>query len=469
MRVLTAQSLWSRLKSGRAVAPPRVTTVDRKETFFTALDGFQRRLSRNLSASYHDERFCKLLAMKVSNLFAGEFHFHHRHSMLASHPVQLLIDPANGCQLRCPGCVHSANPAWSSRFDWPSALLSTTHWEQFLERYGTFGSSAVLYNYGEPLLHRELPFIIRAAKRYLLFTIVSTNLALKFDVDALVSSGLDRLMVSVDGASQPVYDRYRRKGKLSLVVENLKAIVESKYRLGRDKPYVVWQFLTFEHNLDEVDDAIDMARRLGVNEIQIVTPFDVGLDDPAVKPATSEKQGRIVFESWNSNWCSEVERMSVSECKSAIDAAFSESWLDRYIRSGHMEEPSRAGSPTCNWLYHNITMDGARRILPCCIAPRLEKGAGNLVYGRFERPDTEVINTRDAVLSRQALSAPETFKIATKEIDGSMPYCAGCMERPIPVFHFNVADYVYALDNRRAISSGIYEALRRCALYPPTG
>ena len=452
--------------------PPRAGEAGGKKGFFRALDSFQCSFYKTLSRHYANRHFCKLVAMKVSNLFAADFHFHHRHSMLASLPVQLLIDPANGCQLACPGCVHSGNPAWSRHFDWPSATLSVTDSRDFFDKFGIFASSAVFYNYGEPLLHRKLPDIIRAAKQYLLFTIVSTNLGLRLDAEALVLSGLDRLVLSIDGASQSVYEQYRRAGRLALVTENIKAIVESRKRFGRNKPYVVWQFLTFEHNVAEVGRAIEMARDLGVNEISIRTPFDVGLDDPSIKPATSPLEGRIVFEPWDSHWCTEEEIVAVAERAFPIGAAFKKSWQERYVESGGTEEPSRAESATCQWLYHNVTMDAARRVMPCCIPPRSDKNAGNLVYAHFG-PHNEVVNSSSALLARYALANRQPFPgdSAGNEAVSSnnLPYCVTCVERPIPPFHFNVPDYIYEVDIKRIISPAIYEALRECRLYTATG
>ena len=70
-------------------------------------------------------------------------------------------------------------------------------------------------NYGEPLVNLETPKLVRAAKRYLLHTMISTNMTVpRFDAEAYVESGLDYMMVSIDGATQEVYERFRRKGDL---------------------------------------------------------------------------------------------------------------------------------------------------------------------------------------------------------------------------------------------------------------
>src|SRR5579863_6898246 len=49
----------------------------------------------------------KALALKIANLILAKFHFQERSDLLYSRPFGLVVDPANGCNLACPGCVHS--------------------------------------------------------------------------------------------------------------------------------------------------------------------------------------------------------------------------------------------------------------------------------------------------------------------------------------------------------------------------
>ncbi len=402
----------------------------------------------------------------MSNFFASEYHFHHRHSRILSKPIQLLIDPYNGCQLRCPGCIHSENKSVSEFFDWSRNFLPFDLYSAFLDRYGIFASSAILYNYGEPLLHKRFSEMVRIAKEYLLFTMASTNFSLKFNIDNLVLSGLDRLILSIDGASQKTYQQYRRRGQFQTVINNIVEIVEAKRRLGKEKPYLVWQYLTFEHNIEEVDKAIEMAKELGVNEIRIATPFDVNWDDPTIKAATSPKQGHIIFNPVNLYSYTEEERSAVSRRSSQIEIAFNESWNERLKKMSNKEEPSHTKTSTCRWLYHSITLDGASRILPCCIAPTIDKGNKNIVYAQFENSNIDVINSKGAVLSRQAFAIPDTFKVSIRNLDvKDIPYCAHCKEQPKPPYNFDLSSYIRALDIENAISASTYIKLSQCVLY----
>lgn len=441
-----------------------------QEIFFQSLDRFQTNLFETLVETYHDDTFCKLLALKVSNLFASEYHFHHRHSKISSNPIELLIDPSNGCQLRCPGCVHSSNKSCADLFDWPRLTLPFERYSDFLDRFGIFASAAALYNYGEPLLHKKFAEMVRLAKQYLLFTMTSTNFSLKCDIENLVLSGLDCLLLSIDGASQETYQQYRRRGNFEIIIDNIAKIVEAKKRLGKDKPYLVWLYLTFEHNVEEIDQAIEMAEQLGMNEIYISTPFDVSWDDPTIKVVNSPKQGRIIFKPINLYSYTAEERNAVSQRATQIEMAFKESWCERLLKMGQIEEPSHQTASTCRWLYHNLTMDGASRIMPCCAAPTVDKGDKNLVYAQFDNPNTDVINSKNAVLSRHAFADPDTFKASTANMNTmDLPYCTNCKAQPAPPYNFDVATYVHALDIQNIISPTIYTELNQCALYQENG
>jgi pyruvate-formate lyase-activating enzyme len=381
-----------------------------------------------------------------------------------------MLDPSNGCQLRCPGCVHSDNQAWSKEFDWPLGVIDGPGAIEFLDQFGVPAIATVLSNYGEPLLNKRLPEIVLAAKRLLMFTMLSTNLSVRFDCDALVESGIDYMTLSIDGTSQDSYERYRRRGQLDLVLDNIRALVEAKRRLGRDKPYLVWQFLTFQHNVHEVESAIETGRQLGVNEVLIATPFSVDLDDPSIEVATDEPQRRIVLNPLNTFSQTDTDLAAVRSSADLIESWFDKTWTQRYFEADGSAESSRSEQPTCHWLYHNLTMDATKRLLPCCMAPSSDPTFRNVVFGNFSGSAQDAINTPMANLARTAFRDRAEYE---REIErsgaGGTPYCANCTEKPGSPFGFDLESYVRGLDQCQALPPETYEALARCSLSARTG
>ena len=107
-----------------------------------------------------------------------------------------------------------------------------------------------LYEIGEPLHHAQVIDCIRYSHANNYATVISSTLSIQkpdeFWKD-LVASGLDRLIVAIDGITQSVYQKYRRKGDLELVMCNLKKIVSHKKLIG-SKLIVEWQMIDFPWN-----------------------------------------------------------------------------------------------------------------------------------------------------------------------------------------------------------------------------
>ena len=161
--MLTGVRRLLRLDPG--LRPPSINSCDAAD-FFSALDKFQRGAFRCLRLRYPErgsDSFCKLVAVKAANAFAAAYHFRNRHSALVSRPVQLQVDPTNACHLHCPSCLHSANIAWASRFDWPLATLRLGEFDEFCREFGPFATRIALFRDGEPLLHRQFPEFVTSA------------------------------------------------------------------------------------------------------------------------------------------------------------------------------------------------------------------------------------------------------------------------------------------------------------------
>ncbi|MCW5976734.1 MAG: radical SAM protein [Bryobacteraceae bacterium] len=350
------------------------------------------------------------LTLKILNLLLGRRQFRARYATLAAKPFGLVVDPSNACRLACPGCVHSPRVESLKLFDWAPATLSQDRFARLLRLYGPYAIGAYFCNYGEPLLNRRAPTFIRMAKCHLMWTGLSTSLSVeRFDAEAYVESGLDFMALSIDGATQSVYGRYRRNGNLQLVLENIRALVEAKRRLGRRAPLLCWNFLAFEHNRHEIDVAARIARKLGVDQFRVAIPFDVSWDDPEIRPArvrpALRRFHRLSLFSHPSNWNPFPEAIN----EGALARAFGNSW------TAGAPEPPNPGA-TCHWLYKNIVMDAAGRILPCCSAPGPDR---DLVFATLDGDGGDPFNSAKHRRARSILAGAALS-------GGNEPHCARC-------------------------------------------
>ncbi|HOX21932.1 MAG TPA: radical SAM protein [Elusimicrobiales bacterium] len=177
-------------------------------------------------------------------------------------PYFLSLEPTDNCQLSCPFCVTRCGTG-------EKHTLPYADYQSLLRFLGPHLIRAELYKGGEPFLHPRIVDMIRLAKSYGAEVHISSNLNNLPPEGAagLVDSGLDVLVASIDGASQQTYEKYRIGGNFARALENAAAIVEQKHKRGTMFPELIWQFIVFKHNQHELNDAVEMARKAGFDQI----------------------------------------------------------------------------------------------------------------------------------------------------------------------------------------------------------
>jgi len=179
---------------------------------------------------------------------------------LWSKPSKLTVEATNICNLRCPACFTGAGESGRGR-----SHMSLDFYRRLLGELGPYLLEVEFYNWGEPLLAKNIYPMIEDAARRGISTTVSTNLSLPFDAgdaERLVASGLTTLGVSIDGARQASYETYRVRGSLDLVLRNCRLVRDAKRRLGSTLPRLTWEFHSFPHNVDDVPLARSLAAEL---------------------------------------------------------------------------------------------------------------------------------------------------------------------------------------------------------------
>ena len=293
-------------------------------------------------------------------------------------------------------------------------MLSEDCFSALLRQYGPSAFELMLCNYGEPLLNPNTPRFIALARSYLMRTALSTNMtARRFDATAYVESGLDFMTVSLDGATQATYERYRRDGDLDLAFANIRSLVAARRASGRENPIISWQFLAFEHNAHEIESAITIARDLGVDQLVVAIPFDVSWDDPGIRPAHSVEPRTI-------NFYGDSERRMIANFAPhhLAEAEIAKAWETGFVRHREAGQQVSQSAHSCQWLYRNMIMDATGRVLPCCAAP---KPGVDLVFDNF-RGDSDSFNSAKYRDARHWFADPSSYVSATE----SNPHCVHC-------------------------------------------
>lgn len=152
-------------------------------------------------------------------------------------------------------------------------MLEQALFEKTIDQVSAHAFYLTLYFQGEPYLHPQFLDLVKYASTRQMYVVTSTNAHYLTAENArkTVASGLDRLIISIDGTTQETYEQYRIGGQLSKVLEGTRNIVAAKRQLKSAKPYVVFQYLVVKPNEHQLADAEKLAKELGVDEIVFKT------------------------------------------------------------------------------------------------------------------------------------------------------------------------------------------------------
>jgi radical SAM protein with 4Fe4S-binding SPASM domain len=183
-------------------------------------------------------------------------------------PISISVEPTTSCNLRCPEC-----PSGLRSFTRPTGMLKDDLYKKVIDELAPTLSYLIFYFQGEPYLHPQFLSLVEYAAQRKIYTATSTNAHYLSDENAkrTVESGLDRLIISLDGTTQDTYEAYRIGGNLSKVIEGTKNIVHWKKELKSSTPHVVFQFLVVKPNEHQIQDVKKLAKELGVDQVVFKT------------------------------------------------------------------------------------------------------------------------------------------------------------------------------------------------------
>ena len=319
---------------------------------------------------------------KWANLCRVELDRRRRRVELDSHPYILIIDPCNYCNLRCPLCPTGLNDLGR-----PQSMLSLEHFKKYFDPFAPYLFEAYLHNWGESLLNKQVYSMIEHAQRQNVGTNLSSNFVRldSSDIDNIIDSGLEYLIVSLDGTSQESYIQYRVGGDYDRVIENLSELLRRRNARGKKTPVVEWQFLVMKQNQHEVGQAEVLAKKLGVDLLRFA---------PAGMPHEF-KNRKEVADKW---FPTTVEG---SELSNHQDQQFDQA-----------PEPG-----ACFYLYRSMVVNPDGGVSPCCVVYRKNRDFADLNIPAIE--PLKIWNN-DKYLSARSLFSSQILT------DRRATVCDGC-------------------------------------------
>ena len=189
-----------------------------------------------------------------------------RKNILWGRPTILTIEPTNLCNLRCPLCATGSGDMQRS-----GGQMSLQTFRNIIDKMGDDLFFLLLYHQGEPYLNRHFLEFVRLAKQKNIYCTTSSNAHYFSDdiIHATIDSGLDSMIVSLDGVTQDVYEKYRVKGELDKVLHGVRRFMEIKRERKAKTPLIAVQFLVMKHNEHQLPAVKKLARQLGVDRLLI--------------------------------------------------------------------------------------------------------------------------------------------------------------------------------------------------------
>jgi len=256
-------------------------------------------------------------------------------NMLPPLPQWLIIEPINICNLRCPIC-----PVGTGKMNRPKRAMSLGEFEKIINEVKGYVKKIVLFNLGEPFLNKDFLDMVKYAVSAEMKVKISTNGTLFNSPDfckRIVQSGLQHLIISLDGLDQKTLSKYRRGANFDNIVRGLKYLIEVKKELGSILPKIELQFLVMKHNEHQRKAMEGFAKRLGVD-------------------IYSEKSLDLHSEDDDSDFWEKAKEFLPSD-----------SYFSRYKVSPNGKVILRGKSPKdCSLIYQSAVINSNGDVIPCC-------------------------------------------------------------------------------------------------------
>lgn len=194
-------------------------------------------------------------------------------------PVALGVELTNNCNLNCPECASGSGMISRSR-----GFMNQVLFKRVMDEIGGYLLNVNLFFQGEPMLHPQFFNFIESCVSGRIVVSTNGHFLTEDNARRIVSSKLNRLIISIDGTDQETYSVYRVNGDLSTVLTGLSSLVTAKERYSSsiriDLQFLVNRFN--EHQIPLVKKlAEDMHVSLKLKSMQILHSDNIAVWEPS--------------------------------------------------------------------------------------------------------------------------------------------------------------------------------------------
>lgn len=189
-----------------------------------------------------------------------------RLSRTSENLARIYIEPTNLCNLECVTCMRNV-------WDEAPGRMSLDVFQRIIEGIHTFHPipSVFFGGFGEPLTHPQICEMVEQAHQTGAVVELITNGILLDEQTArqLIAAGLDRLWVSLDGATPQSYADVRLGAALPDVIANLQQWKELRDSSGPATLRLGIAFVAMKRNISDLPELVRLGKSLGADQFSI--------------------------------------------------------------------------------------------------------------------------------------------------------------------------------------------------------
>lgn len=278
-----------------------------------------------------------------------------RKAAISGMPVALSVELTNHCNLKCPECL-----CGSGRMTREKGFMDISLFTRIIDELKPFLLEVSLYFQGESMLHPGLDSFLEKARGIRTTLATNGHFLSPDNAEMLALSGLNKLIVSLDGMDQDSYSLYRVNGNFRTVAEGIGNMSEAVRKHGSRAELVI-QFLVNRENEHQIPDVRRFARKM--------------------RATLKLKSMQVINEDSHEKWLPSDKKFRRYQLKG-----------NKYTILSNLPD-------SCRRLWFNpvITWDG--KVIPCCF----DKDAGHILGDLNENTFREIWTGRAYRLFRQGI------------------------------------------------------------------
>ena len=200
---------------------------------------------------------------RPANIFSAGYSYLRSHifrdGMIRGMPVTVSIEITNHCNLRCPECFSG-----SGRMTRDRGYMDISLFEKICRELKPFLYEMSLYFQGESMLHPDFQSFLRKSEGIRTTLATNGHFLTRENAELLAASGLNKLIVSLDGLDQDIYSDYRINGDIRTVLDGISNVSEAIRKNSSDLKLVI-QFLVNRMNEHQVPAIRRFSEEIGAS------------------------------------------------------------------------------------------------------------------------------------------------------------------------------------------------------------